>query len=110
MCESQDEFSERQVKTRSGSGGWRPGMEARTNEPKGRQVKCLIASEGHQWMRGYFDKLPRLVRKRLRESPHNICSACLTEQAQEVAAARRLRAPTIAIYLATLTNIERALA
>jgi len=37
--------------------GWTPTMERRA-ELNGRQVKCLIASEGHLWMRSYFDRLP----------------------------------------------------
>jgi hypothetical protein len=26
------------------------------------QTKCWIATEGHQWMRGFFDTLPATVR------------------------------------------------
>jgi hypothetical protein len=37
--------------------GWSPTMEQRA-DLDGRQVKCLIASEGHTWMRSYFDRLP----------------------------------------------------
>ena len=33
-------------------GGWSSNMEQRAGL-EGRQVKCLIASEGHLWMRGY---------------------------------------------------------
>ena len=36
--------------------GWTPTMEQRA-DLEGRQVKCLIASEGHLWMRNYFDRL-----------------------------------------------------
>jgi hypothetical protein len=69
----------------------------------------LTADAGHVWIH-YYDKLPREVRARLAASPFNVCAACLTIEARKAAAARGLRAPTIAIYLATLTNIERALA
>jgi hypothetical protein len=46
---------------------WTPAMEQRA-APEGRQVKCLIASEGHLWMRGYFDRFPSAVRRRLRKA------------------------------------------
>jgi hypothetical protein len=41
------------------------------------QTKCLINTEGHIWMEGYFDTLPLAVRQRLRGSPFNLCPACL---------------------------------
>jgi hypothetical protein len=41
------------------------------------QTFCLIATGGHLWMRGYYDDLPATVRRRLRESPFNICPACM---------------------------------
>jgi hypothetical protein len=44
------------------------------------QTFCLIATGGHLWMRGYFDSLPVVVRRRLRESPFNICPACLVTE------------------------------
>ena len=44
------------------------------------QVFCLINSEGHLWMQGYFDVLPVAVRRRLRKSPFNICAACLVTE------------------------------
>jgi len=44
--------------------GWTPTIEQRA-DLNGRQVKCLIASEGHLWMRGYFDRLHPVVRRRL---------------------------------------------
>jgi hypothetical protein len=53
---------------------WVPTMEQRSSL-EGRQLKCLIASEGHLWMRGYFDRLPPIVRRRLAESDFNICTA-----------------------------------
>jgi hypothetical protein len=72
----------------------------------GRQVKCLIASEGHLWMRGYFDKLPSQVRARLANSVHNICPACMDEDAHELAARHKERKPSIATYLAAIESIE----
>ena len=71
---------------------------------QGRQVKCLIASEGHGWMRGYFDRLPPAVLRRLAESEFNICAACLHEEAHTAASK-----PTVAIYLAVIEAIERKL-
>ena len=44
------------------------------------QTYCLIATGGHLWMRNYFDRLPQSVRRRLRESPFNICAACLVTE------------------------------
>jgi hypothetical protein len=73
-----------------------------------KQVRCLTADAGHVWIH-YYDALPAGVRARLRESPFNVCAACLTIEARKAAAARGLRAPTIAIYLAVLAGIERAL-
>jgi hypothetical protein len=89
--------------------GWKPGMEQRTADNEGRQVKCLIASEGHQWMCSYYDRLPPSVRYRLRVSPFNVCPACLTEEAHNVAGARGLRRPTVKIYLDVIAAIERKL-
>jgi hypothetical protein len=48
------------------------------------QVKCRLNDEGHVWI-SYFDDLPRTVRQRLRETPFNLCPACLvTEYVPEV--------------------------
>jgi hypothetical protein len=75
----------------------------------GRQVKCLIASEGHLWMRGYFDRLPSQVRMRLANSIHNICPACMDEEAHALAARCGQRKPSIATYFTTIASIERQL-
>lgn len=40
------------------------------------QGRCLVATEGRQWM-FIYDKMPRSVRLRLQSSDHNICAACL---------------------------------
>ena len=44
------------------------------------QTKCWIATSGHIWMKGYFDNLPASVRRRLRDSAHNLCPACLVTE------------------------------
>jgi hypothetical protein len=88
--------------------GWKPTMEQRAGR-EDRQVKCLIASGGHMWMCSYFDCLPAAVRRRLRDSRFNICPACMTEEAQAVAAGHHLKRPTVSIYLATIAAIERKL-
>src|SRR5262245_40520149 len=75
----------------------------------GRQVKCLIASEGHLWMRNYFDRFPSAVRRRLAESTFNICPACMDEEARRAAFQRRETKPSIATYFTTITAIERKL-
>jgi hypothetical protein len=41
------------------------------------QVVCWTSSAGHLWMRDYYDRLPLSARRRLQDSPHNICPACL---------------------------------
>ena len=87
---------------------WSPDMERRA-APDDRQVKCLIASAGHQWMRGYFDQLPSAVRHRLAQGRFNLCAACLTEEAERVAATRGLRRPTIGVYNDVITAIEQKL-
>ena len=84
--------------------GWTPTMEQRANLD-GRQVKCLIASQGHFWMKGYFDRLPTAVRRRLAESNFNICPACMDEEARRTARGR----PTISMYFAMIETIERKL-
>jgi hypothetical protein len=83
--------------------GWSPNMEQRA-DLDGRQVKCLIASEGHEWMRSYFDRLPKPIRHRLAQSRHNLCPACLSEEAQH-----RETTPSVETYLAVITEIERLL-
>ena len=90
------------------SAGWSPNMEQRA-DLEGRQVKCLIASEGHLWMRGYYDRLPPAVRHRLAESSFNICPACMDEEADRVAAERNENKPSIATYFATIELIEQQL-
>jgi hypothetical protein len=85
---------------------WKPNMEQRAGL-EGRQVKCLIASEGHVWMRSHFDLLPRSVRHRLAESRFNICPACMDEEARKAAPKR---VPTIATYFKVIEEIERKLA
>jgi hypothetical protein len=88
--------------------GWKPTMERRADF-EDRQVKCLIASGGHLWMRDYFDRLPAAVRRRLAESPFNICPACMSEEAEREAATQRLKRPTISVYLNVIDAIEQKL-
>jgi hypothetical protein len=40
------------------------------------QVYCLTADDGRVWIH-VFDTLPVAVRRRLRNSPFNLCAACL---------------------------------
>jgi hypothetical protein len=44
------------------------------------QTKCWIATHGWMWMENYFDDLPVAVRQRLRNSPFNLCPACLVTE------------------------------
>ena len=41
------------------------------------QNVCLYATEGHLWMRKWYDPLPPSVRRRLQNSPYNLCAWCL---------------------------------
>jgi len=42
-----------------------------------KQDICWESTEGRKWMTYYFDKWPPEVRERLRNSPYNICAACI---------------------------------
>ena len=86
------------------SSAWTPKLAQRTYL-EARQVKCLTLDEGHVWMRSY-DDLPPPVRRRLAESVHNICPACLRGEASRVA--RRGR-PSVSIYFTVIEAIERKL-
>jgi hypothetical protein len=84
---------------------WSPTMEQSGRTLEGRQVLCLTADEGHVWMH-YFDALPPVVRRRMAQSPFNICPACMDIEARKVAARRR---PTVNTYLGVIAAIERLL-
>jgi hypothetical protein len=81
--------------------GWSPAMGSRVGGADAKQVKCLIASAGHEWMCCYFDRLPASVRRRLAESRHNVCAACLTEEAE-----RQEPRPSVATFIRVLVEIE----
>ena len=87
---------------------WTPTMELRANL-EARQVKCLIASQGHLWMQGYFDRLPSVVRRRLAESTFNICAACMDKEAQMAARRRKETKPSVGTYLLVIKTIEQKL-
>jgi hypothetical protein len=78
-------------------------MEGRAKDEDGRQVKCLTSDGGHVWMH-YFDRLPAVVRRRLAESRHNVCAACLTIEVEN-----RERRPSVATFFRVLSDIERQL-
>jgi hypothetical protein len=63
-------------KPRAPRRGWIPTLGERLTDPDARQVKCLTADAGHVWMPDY-DELPPVVRRRLANSPFNICAACM---------------------------------
>jgi len=86
---------------------WASGRGLRT-DPDGKQVRCLTADEGHRWIHVY-DRLPPPVRKRLAESPFNLCTACVDIEAYNVAVDRGLRRPSLRIYFDTIQAIEREL-
>ena len=74
------------------------GQRAKGEDAK--QVACLIQDAGHMWM-DCHDRVPAAVRRRLAESKHNICAACLTIEAK-----RRAATPSIATFLRVLAEIE----
>jgi hypothetical protein len=87
---------------------WAPTMEQRA-DLEARQVKCLIASQGHLWMQGYFDRLPSVVRHRLAESAFNICPACMEKEAHAAARQRKENKPSVGTYFRVIEAIERKL-
>ena len=87
---------------------WTPAMEQRAGL-EGRQVKCLIASEGHLWMRDYFDRFPSIVRRRLADSTFNICPACMDEEAHTAGRQSKETRPSVDTYLFVIKTIEQKL-
>lgn len=87
---------------------WTPAMEQHATL-EGRQVKCLIASRKHLWMRDYFDRFPSVVRRRLAESAFNICPACMDKEAHTAARQRKERKPCVGTYLLVIKTIEQKL-
>jgi hypothetical protein len=83
--------------------GWTPTMGQRLTDLEARQVKCLTADAGHIWMPTY-DALPPVVRRRLANSPYNICAACM-----DIEAHRMGRKPSLAAYFAAIETIEKQL-
>jgi hypothetical protein len=94
----------KRITTNDVSATWTPTMEQRAGADQARQVKCLIASEGHLWMRGYYDSLPPVVRRRLAKSNFNICPACMVIDARRVASR-----PTVETFFSVIEEIERKL-
>lgn len=41
------------------------------------QGNCFLYSVGHKWMKDNYDPMPPSIRKRLMDSPFNICAACV---------------------------------
>jgi len=80
--------------------GW-SGSIGQRSDPKGRQVKCLTSDEGHVWMPNY-DRLPPAVRRRLAESPFNLCAACVDIEAHRAARSK----PSLNTYFAVIRALE----
>jgi hypothetical protein len=70
---------------------WTPTME-QCADLEGRQVKCLIASEGHLWMRDYFDRFPSV-----------------NKEAHGAARQRKETKPSVGTYFRVIEAIERKL-
>jgi hypothetical protein len=70
---------------------------------------CLINSEGgHLWMVNHFDPLPVAVRRRLRISPFNLCSACLVTLVLRNVQARHPNWPRERLLFAAIEEMEAA--
>ena len=91
------------AKLKAARDGWTPMLGQRLTDPDARQVKCLTADAGHVWMPSY-DRLPPVVRRRLANSPFNICAACM-----DIEFRRMGRKPTVAVYFAVIEAIEKKL-
>jgi hypothetical protein len=82
---------------------------AKSKTLEGKQVKCLIASEGHMWMKGYYDRMSPRVRSRLANSPFNICPACLNGQVNANSLLSRKSRATDADYFRCIEAVEQEL-
>lgn len=66
------------------------------------QGKCLLSTEGFRHM-PIFDRFPPLVRERLRNSPFNLCAACV------VTAAGASHKGMLNRLLAAISSMEEAI-
>jgi hypothetical protein len=55
---------------------WLPRKQRTAHTDGVDQILCLTSDGGHVWIH-YYDRLPPIVRKRLREAAVNVCPACL---------------------------------
>jgi hypothetical protein len=74
-------------------------VSAMADEQKYQGGLCLIASEGHGWMKNSFDRFHPVVQRRLRDSPFNICAGCV----------RSYGGNTIASQIAQIEKMEPAI-
>jgi hypothetical protein len=83
---------------------WSPTM-MRHGTQNAQQVFCTTGDEGSEWIHG-LDALPPAVRRRLADAVYNICPTCVAMDARCEAKRRRLRNPTVGIYLDVIAAIE----
>ena len=76
-----------------------PKMEA----SDGYQGLCLVAAQGRLYMHNY-DALPAPVRNRLKNSPFNICAACVYQLAENQSTDPAI---TEAEFMAAIAQMER---
>jgi hypothetical protein len=69
------------------------------------QGLCLVAVEGYRLME-HYDYLPPMVRKRLQDSPFNLCPACVMELTAERASKLRARQLDPQFYLHAIETME----
>jgi len=44
------------------------------------QGRCFVRADGYRYMTTYFDVMPPSVRERARNSPFNLCAACISDE------------------------------
>lgn len=69
------------------------------------QGKCFYSTNGHQWMTRFFDELDQAIRKRLSQSPYNLCTACVID-----IAVRKLEFPEPSAYIKAIEEMEQQIA
>ena len=47
-----------------------------TSKEEINQTYCLLSQHGSLWMENYYDRFTPAVRRRLQQSPYNLCPAC----------------------------------
>lgn len=72
------------------------------------QGLCLVKEDGAgiAYIR-YYDMMPPAIRERVRNSPINLCAACISQDAKQKAFARDEHYPRISDYLCIISHMEQ---